>query len=183
MNDHLLRQGPNESSTRKLEQLTIHEKLDEAYKNKSLSNCILVYYVKHQKPLRDEMFRHLRGDAGEDIPPMLLTRLAKIPIGGAVLADRGFYFDAPSYPNVNAQITPHFLTGRDQFEENKISKDLIACILRWSSEAVFSRVTDQEVLTDVIPYDYFSILDSMIKWGHGHANLMQPFNQPRDYKN
>ena len=183
MNHHLLRQGPNESSTRKLEQLTVHEKLDEAYRNKSLSNCILAYYVKHQKPLRDEMFRHLRGEAGEDIPPMLLTRLAKIPIGGAVLADRGFYFDAPSYPNVNAQITPHFLTGRDQFEENEISKDLIACRLRWSSEAVFSRVTDQEALTDVIPYDYFSILDSMIKWGHAHANLMQPFNQPRDYRN
>ena len=72
-----------------------------------MSNCILAYYVKHQKPLRDEIFRHLRGDAGEDLPPMLLTRLAKIPIEGTVLADRGFYFDAPNYPNVNALTLPH----------------------------------------------------------------------------
>ena len=46
---------------------------------------------------------------------------------------------------------------------------------------MFSRVTDQEALTDVIPYEYFSILESVIKWGHARANLMQLFNRPIDY--
>ena len=181
MVSYLLRRGPNESSTRKYEQLVMHEKLHLAYMNGTLSNCILAYYLKKMEPLRKEMMRHLTGNAGEDLPPMQLTRLAKIPVGYTVLADRGFYFDAPSYPNVNAQITPHFLTGRDQFEEDEISSDLITCRLRWSSEALFSRVTDQEALTDVIPYDYFTTVESMIKWGHAHANLMQPFNKPIDY--
>lgn len=182
MNDYLLRQGPNESSTRKLEQLVLHENLHLAFQNGSLGNCIFAYYLKENEAMRCEMLRHLRGEAGQDVPPMVLTRLAKIPVGGTVLADRGFYFDAPSYPNVNAQITPHFLTGRDQFEEDEISNDLITCRLRWSSEAVFSRVTDQEALTDVIPYEYFSILESIIKWGHARANLMQPFNKPTNYE-
>lgn len=73
------------------------------------------------------------------------------------------------------------MAGRDQCESNEISRDLITCRLRWSSEAVFSRVTDHESLTDVIPYSYFSILSSAIHWGHAHANLMQPFNVPVDY--
>jgi hypothetical protein len=181
MTSYLLRRGPDESSTRKYEQLVMHEKLHVAFMNGSLSNCILAYYLKKMEPLRREMMRHLTGNAGEDIPPMLLTRLAKIPVGYTVLADRGFYYDAPSYPNVNAQITPHFITGRDQFEVDEISKDLITCRLRWSSEALFSRVTDQEALTDVIPNDYFTTVEAMIKWGHAHANLMQPFNKPMDY--
>ena len=60
-------------------------------------------------PLRIEMLLHLNGEAREVIPPYLMTRPEKIPSGFTVLADRGFYFDAPSYPNVNA----HFLTSRE----------------------------------------------------------------------
>ena len=100
MNDYLLRQGPNESSTRKLEQLVLHENLHLAFQNGSLGNCIFAYYLKENEAMRCEMLRHLRGEAGQDVPPMVLTRLAKLPVGGTVLADRGFYFDAPSYPNV-----------------------------------------------------------------------------------
>ena len=132
-------------------------------------------------PLRTEMLQDLHGEAGENVPPYLMTRLAKIPPGYTVLVDRGFYFDAPSYPNVNAQITPHFLTSREQFESDEVSRDSITCRLRWSSEAIFSRVTDHEVLTDVVLFSHFSILASAIHWGHAHANLMQPFNSPVNY--
>ena len=127
------------------------------------------------------MMRHLRGDEVDSIAPVVKTRLAKLPICSTVLADRGFYFDAPSYPNVNAQVTPHFLSGQNQFESSEIDCDLITCRLRWSSEAVFSRETDHNALTDVIPYSYFPILSAMIEWGHAHANMMQPFNKPPDY--
>ena len=137
--------------------------------------------IKWSVSMRADMLSLLNGEAGDKASPLLMTRLAKIPPGFTVLADRGFYFDAPSYPNVNAQITPHFLTSREQFESNEVSRDLITCRLRWSSEAIFSRVTDHEVLTDVVPYSHFSILTSAIHWGHAHANLMQPFNSPVNY--
>mmetsp|Transcript_127 Transcript_127/g.151 ORF Transcript_127/g.151 Transcript_127/m.151 type:complete len:776 (-) Transcript_127:6-2333(-) len=180
-NKLLLKGGPNSSNKEKLKQLTIHEALHQSYENDEIRKCQLSYYLKAIEPLRGEMLRHLKGQGGNDTPPIVYTNLAKIPVGMAVLADRGFYFDAPSYPNVNAQITPHFLTGRDQFESSEINKDLVTCRLRWSSEAVFSRITDLEALNDVIPYSYFSILCAMIEWGHARANLMQPFNEPTDY--
>ena len=180
-NDLLRRAGPNQSSTTKLDQLKLHEQLHLAYQNGSIRKCQLSYYLNAMEPLRAEMMRHLRGDEVDSIAPVVKTRLAKLPICCTVLADRGFYFDAPSYPNVNAQITPHFLSGRNQFESSEIDCDLITCRLRWSSEAVFSRETDHNALTDVIPYSYFPILSAMIEWGHAHANMMQPFNKPPDY--
>ena len=180
-NNLLLRAGPNQSSTMKKDQLNIHESLHIAYSEGKLRKCQLSYYLNEMRPLRLQMLRHLNGEAGVDVPPTVHTKLAKIPVGSTVLADRGFYFDAPSYPNVNAQVTPHFLTGREQFESSEIICDLVTCRLRWSSEAVFSRVTDHNALTDVIPYSYFSIMGAMIEWGHAHANLMQPFNKPPNY--
>jgi hypothetical protein len=181
MNEELLIAGTNESTTKKLEQLIVHKALHEAYSRGDLRKCLLSYYLEFMNDLRTDMMSHLNGDAGDKEAPLLMTRLAKIPPGFTVLADRGFYFDAPSYPNVNAQITPHFLTSREQFESDEISRDLITCRLRWSSEAIFSRVTDHEVLTDVIPFSHLSILASAIHWGHAHANLMQPFNSPVNY--
>lgn len=128
------------------------------------------------------MMRHLTGEAVDTIVPVIKTKLAKLIIDRTVLADRGFYFDAPSYPNVNAQVTPHFLSGRNQFESSEIDCDLVTCRLRWSSEAVFSRVTDHNALTDVIPFNYFPILSAMIEWEHAHANMMHPFNKLPDYQ-
>ena len=177
----LKKAGPNQSSTTKLDQLNVHESLHKAYQKGDIQKCQLSFYLNVMEPLRARMLKHLNGEAGDDAVPVVYTRLAKIPVGGTVLADRGFYFDAPSYPNVNAQVTPHFLSGRDQFESKEISSDLITCRLRWSSEAVFSRVTDHNALTDVIPYSYFSIMSAMTEWGHAHANLVQPFNQPLNY--
>lgn len=84
--------------------------------------------------LRTDMLLHLNGEAGQNMPQYLLTRLAKIPPGLTVLADRGFYFDEPSYPNVNAQVTSHFLTCREQTESDEVSRDLTTCRLRWSSD-------------------------------------------------
>ena len=50
----------------------------------------------------------------------LPIRLAKIPPGTKVLADRGFAEDAPFYPNFNEHITPAFLSGRLQFDVEDI---------------------------------------------------------------
>ena len=105
-NKILLRSGPNQSSTTKLDQLKIHQSLHLAYKKGDLRKCLLSYYLNEMEQTRLCMMSHLMGEAGDEGPPVLYTRLAKIPVGGTVLADRGFYFDAPSYPNVNGQVTP-----------------------------------------------------------------------------
>lgn len=136
----LLRAGPNQSSSSKRDQLNIHTSLHKAYKEEKIHKCQLSYYLNEMEPLRKLMLKHLNGEAGLELPPTVYTKLAKISVGSTVLADRGFYFDAPSYPNVNAQVTPHFLTGRDQFESSEISCDSVTCRLRWSSETIFSRV-------------------------------------------
>lgn len=103
-NDAPRRAGPNQSSTTKLDQLEIHQRLHLAYRSGSIRKCQLSYYLNEMEPLRAEMMRHLRGEAGDSVAPVIQTRLAKLPIGSTVLADKGFYFDAPSYPNVNAQV-------------------------------------------------------------------------------
>ena len=121
-NEFLKRVGPTQSSTTKRDQLNIHESLHKAYTEGELHKCQLSYYLNEMQPLRTQMLKHLNGEAGAAVPPTVYTKLAKIPSGSTVLADRGFYFDAPSYPNVNAQVTPHFLTGRDQFESSEISR-------------------------------------------------------------
>ena len=117
------RAGPNQFSTTKVDQLNIHESLHKAYQKGDIQKCQLSFYLNEMESLRVRMLKHLDGEAEDDVAPVVYTRFAKISVGGTVLAGRGFYFDAPSHPNVNAQVTPHFLSGRDQFESNGISSD------------------------------------------------------------
>ena len=81
----------------------------------------------------------------------LSLRLGKFPRGWAILADRGFANDATRYSNMNVQMTPSFLSGRDQFTTSELSSDMVKCKLRFISETNFARVTDENLLTDVIP--------------------------------
>lgn len=52
---------------------------------------------------------------------------------------------------MNVQMTPSFLSGRDQFTTSELSSDMVKCKLRYISETNFARVTDENLLTDVIP--------------------------------
>ena len=54
--------------------------------------------------------------------------------------------------------------------------------MRYSSEAVFSRVTDEADLVDVIPTGYNHIINDMWDWGHAAANIRQPFRKPSDWE-
>ncbi len=107
-------------------------------------------------------------------------RLGKIPAGWAVLADRGFANDARAYPNVNPHLTPHFLRPKErtQFETTEVSTDHEKSMLRYTSETVFSRVTDEKILTDVVPYSAFSIFQHAYDWACGKANLCKRFTHP-----
>jgi hypothetical protein len=104
--------------------------------------------------------------------------LSKIPLGRVVLADRGFYRDAILYPNFNAQLTPHFLSGREQFSAGEIISDRRICQLRYTAETSFSRVTDTAGLQDVISRNFFTVLQDMCDWGHAHMNLCKPLKTP-----
>ena len=98
-------------------------------------------------------------------------RLKKCPPNWSMLSDRGFARTAHYYPNVNAQLTPSFLEGRDRFTAQEVQSDYETCKLRYTCEVAFSRVTSEACLRDVIPYDFFSSLNAICHWAHAHANL------------
>ena len=101
-------------------------------------------------------------------------RLRKCPHGWYMLSDRGFFDTARFYPNMNHQLTPKFLSGRDQFSTDEVSADRRICKLRYTCEVAFSRVTKTRGLRDVISNDYFPLLDAMNHWGHATVNLDAP---------
>jgi hypothetical protein len=82
-------------------------------------------------------------------------RLKKCPKGWSMLSDRGFWNTARFYPNINRQLTPKFLSGRQQFSAEEVSVDRTICKLRYTCEVAFSRVTDTSGHKDVISDDFF----------------------------
>ena len=104
-------------------------------------------------------------------------RLKQCPSGWSMLVDRGFAGTARYYPNLNVQITPTFLQGRKQFQVGEVTGDYEVCKRRYSCEVVFTRVTTETSLTDVIPQEFFPILNSFSDWAHAHANLHKPLQK------
>lgn len=78
MNSSLLEADPNESSSRKLEQLSVNEALHQAYVRGYLKKRLLSYYLNFMHSLRTDMLLHLNGEAGQNIPLYLMTRLPKL---------------------------------------------------------------------------------------------------------
>jgi hypothetical protein len=77
-------------------------------------------------------------------------------------------------------LTPHFLQPkkRDQFDSKEVAADQEMSMLRYTSETVFSRLTDEKILTDVVPRSVFSIFTHAYDWACGAANLCKPFSHP-----
>jgi hypothetical protein len=75
------------------------------------------------------------------------------------VTDRGFAHDAPKYTFLNPHITPHFLAKRQQFTKGDIKIDRGVCTLRYTSEAVFSHIFDENTLKDNVPFNLFTILN------------------------
>jgi len=104
-------------------------------------------------------------------------RLVKIPGGWGVLADRGFARDQRLYPNWNRHYTPAFISGRAQFTNSELVSDLRVCQLRYTSEVVYSRVTDETCLTDVVRRGLWKIMDAAWDWGYANGNLLKPLQK------
>ena len=132
------------------------------------------------KETRDRQLQQLRFGIGVKFAGFVKNpvRLAKIPPGYSNLANRGFASCAMYYPNLNAQITPHFLAGHEQFHQEEISADRLKCQVRYTSETYFSRVTDTTALRDRISFSLFQQLSHIVDWAHGRANLCQPLQKP-----
>lgn len=191
----VLRSGPNKSPESKLIQLRRLRRLHIEYESNNLSSCLLSEYLDVTKTLRKDMInvlrgRPLKGSNGSVLSDLehncrlkelrLPLRLGKFPQGWSILADRGFANDATRYPNMNVQMTPSFLSGRDQFTYSELSADMVKCKLRYISETNFARVTDENLLTDVIPTRVLPFVKDCISWGHANANLCQKYKD-REY--
>ena len=191
----VLRSGPNRSPESKLIQLRRLHRLHIEYRNNNLESCLLSEYLDITAALRRDMVSVLRGRSLKDRDGLILSdlayncrlkelrlplRLGKFPRGWAILADRVFANDATRYPNMNVQMTPSFLSGRDQFTYSELSSDMVKCKLRYISETNFARVTDENLLTDVIHARVLSYVKDCISWGHANANLCKKYKD-REY--
>jgi hypothetical protein len=54
-------------------------------------------------------------------------------------------------------------------------------MLRYVSEAHYSNITQTTSLQDVIPWDYFNILQYIVDWSSGKCNFYQPFKMPKNF--
>ena len=186
----VLQSGPNNSPEAKLLQLRRLNRLHKEYMSDNLKSCLLSEYLDVTVVLRKDMIKVLRGCPLKDENGSILNatdfsrrvtelklplRLGKFPAGWAILADRGFANDATRYPNMNVQMTPSFLSGRDQFTNSELSADMVKCKLRYISETNFARVTDENLLTDVIPARVLTYVKHCISWGHANANFCQKY--------
>ena len=176
----LLDYGPNKDNKTKLRQLLRLEYFHNLFETHVLDACSLSYYLYHTKEVRDAMLRRLGVDTTE--LPTLYTRLAKLPSGYLVLADRGFAHDAPKYPNLNGQVTPHFKGERKQFQRGEIEVDRGACTLRYTSEVIFKHMFNEQTLKDSVPFGLFSILSDCWDWAHAASNSNAPLRKPRDWE-
>jgi hypothetical protein len=105
-----------------------------------------------------------------------------IPKGWKVLADKGFVGTSRMYPNMNEVSTPIRPTGRKEsgghYHSAEVKGNRGKCKLRYTCEVVFARVTLEEILRDVIPYQHLSVLPHAHAWAHGYVNLLAPLRPP-----
>ncbi len=156
----------------------IDEMLPEEFKTNEYKDVVALVDGKEMKLKRKLQIRVLQGkqrDKDSLDSCSLPTRLSKLPGNRTVLADRGFAYDAIRYPNANRHRTPHFITGRKQFSQKELTTDMITCRLRYSSETNFSRITEENILMDVIGYNSFIHATYALHWAHASANLCKEF--------
>jgi hypothetical protein len=175
---------PNGRIEKKKEQLLTLRRLYDAYERQELEPDMLYFYLLFHIVLIDDMLDAIsKGiDFAREYFKHIPNHLANLPISYLMLADRGFAFDAYKYPHLNAHITPAFLKGKTQFSQEVLEEMWKTCKLRWSSETHISFITDQESLQDVIPFQYFNIMQTCIDLASGMANFQQPLQPPEAYK-
>jgi len=105
-------------------------------------------------------------------------RLADIPVGYLVSADKGFDFTTAFYHNYNPVIHPAFLTKGAHFTEEQLDWNRKACEMRYTSEVVFSRVKKHGGLGGIVPRRNLPYLRDLWAWAHGMANYYNCLQVP-----
>jgi hypothetical protein len=183
-------QSPNTDPVEKLEQLECHERLHIAYSEERLSKCTLSFYLYQMTKKRRKLLHHMGsamandGWNDESTPlPRLAIGLTMIPKGWHVLADKGFTPTSRVFPYMNWVLTPQRIAGRKEAGKRKhrgeIRNDRAKCKLRYTCEVAFARVTLEECLRDVVPYELFRILPHAQAWAHAMNNLAAPLSGPK----
>lgn len=181
MAKEVLESGPDRNGKTKLEQLEMLQELHVEYELGTLKKCLLSMYLKLTASKRKQLIYKLKQyrDGKSKKPPRIPRRLAKLPKGLKVLADRGFDGDNLSYPRFNMVITPEFYDKETkQFDVAQLQRDRKICELRYTCEVVFSRVTTEKMMAGIIPYSALSHIEHAHCWAHAQANLRQPLQMP-----
>ena len=108
-------------------------------------------------------------------------RLTNVPKGYAVLLDKGFDKISGWMPNYNTVLHPAFLT-KGKFNPEQIRYNLSICQNRYTCEVVYARVAQIENLQGVLKREKFEWFETLMNWGHGHANLYLPLQMPLRHK-
>lgn len=177
-------EGPDSDGKAKLEQLELLEELHLIYEGKvegkTLRKCLLSMHLKLTEGDRRKTIKNIKDfrDGLTEEPPKIPRRLAKLPRDLSVLADRAFADDSLSYPNFNVIVSPEFLEGREQFARDELQRDRKKCELRYTCEVVYSRIVNEEILKGIIPYEVMARVSNAHAWAHGAANLYRPLKLP-----
>jgi hypothetical protein len=171
--------GPSESRSSKIHQFETLELLDKEYHvKKTLRLCLISHFLEYTREYRKKVLDNLRSNV-----PMIYLKFGtgKIPPGWCILADRGFRRDASKFPNMNPVVYPTLVSSRSQFEVEEVIEDIDLCKLRYTSEVLFSRVTDCKLLEGIIPVHNLPYITHHLNYAYGRAKLMQPLACPENW--
>lgn len=174
-----LRRGPNASRQSSILRYEMYERWHEMVSKKLLPVSQFSYWLDHTVEERRDLLLKLKDPNLDYVEVIIGT--AQIPPGMYLMADRGMAGDSVRYKHFNTVLTPAFLEGEKQFTTAEIMKTLPICKNRYSSEALFSRVTDVKILQGVIQFIEFAFIESAIAWGHAKNNMGLPYYDPQNW--
>lgn len=87
------------------------------------------------------------------------------PKGKCILADKGFGNTAIGYTNFNTTLHPSFLTNK-QFNLGEVHHNIKISKKRYTSEVVYSRVTNTKKLAGILQREHMQFFDKLADWAH-----------------
>jgi hypothetical protein len=164
---------PNYSPKSKTQQLEMHERFWEAFRNSELPLNPFYYFLDHHRSERMSILSQLKDKRYEEFNAMKYpASLDCVPCERGVLGDRAFYQDSMKYANVNPQSTPQFKpSDGEQFSRQTRSIDSKMCSLRWTVEQKNAFTTNSCYLQDVIPFTHFGQLQYALDFQLGTSQF------------
>jgi hypothetical protein len=186
-NRKAMRNDPNRSGKRKLQQLERLQKLHLLYERAKLKKCLLSYYLLVTEKERLKLLRwmgsklasHIEKPSLDEINKVPL-RLAKIPQEFGVGADKGFVGIEYKLPNLNKVVTPVQVANskKERLSKEQIESEVPLTSVRAPCETVFKRVDNEAVMKEKVPYWIIPWLPHGHALAHGEANLCRPLRFP-----